>query len=75
MRELSTAEVLDQLRVCEAGTDEERAAALAVIAAAISESHNLGRLVLSQGASSWTQPQLRADLAPNQNRPLRRPIN
>lgn len=75
MRELSAAEVLDQLRVSDVATEEERAAALAVIAAAISESHNLGRLVLSQGASSWTQPQLRADLASNQNRPLRRPIH
>lgn len=75
MRELSVAEVLGQLKAGNQGTEEERAAALVVIASAVTESHNLGRLVLNQGKSNWATPQLRTDLSTNQTRSLRRPIN
>lgn len=75
MRELTPEEVLTQLQTGAGGTEEEQAAAKAVLAAALAESQNLGRMVVSQGASSWLNPQLRADLAGTNQKSLRRPIN
>lgn len=75
MREMTPDEVLSQLRVSSGGTDEERAAAMAVLAAAISDSQKLGKLVISQGSSDWSSPLLRGGLGGADNQSLRRPIN
>ena len=75
MKELTPEEVLAQISVTSKADEHESAAALAVLAAAISESQNLGRMVVSQGESNWNTPQLRADLSTNTSKGLRAPIH
>lgn len=68
-------EVLAQLRVGQKGNPEEQAAAMAVLAAVISDSQRLGKLVISSGNGSWTRPQLRNPLSKSKNSHLPRPLN
>lgn len=75
MRRFGTDEVVPQLAVIQGGSDEERAAAIAVLAAALADSQNLGRLVINQGQSDWSNPQLRDGLERRQQKGLRRPLN
>lgn len=74
MPAMTPEEVLAQLRVGQAGTPEEQAAALAVLASAIAESQKLGKMVVSQGSSRWSKSQLRTDPMQNENKELRRPL-
>jgi hypothetical protein len=75
MRRFETDEVVPQLIVTHGGDHQDRAAAIAVLAAALADSHNLGRLVVNQGRSDWSDPQLRNDLEGGQQKTLRRPLN
>lgn len=73
MRELTPEEVLAELKVA-GGSPDERAAAAAVLAAAIADSQNLGRQVINPGSSQWAAPQLRESLGAA-NSGLRRPLH
>jgi hypothetical protein len=73
VRELTPEEVLAQLEVS-GGSPDERAAATAVLAAAIADSQNLGRQVINPGSSRWAAPQLRENLGAA-NDGLRRPLH
>ena len=52
MKQYSTKEILDLIQVS-GGTDEEQAAAVAVVASAIKESRRLGRIAVGTPRSSW----------------------
>jgi hypothetical protein len=66
MREFSDQEIQDQLTV-RGGTEEEKAAAKAVVVAAIQENLSLGRLAKGTQKSTWSKNRgiLRSEISNN----------
>jgi hypothetical protein len=66
MREFSDEEIQDQLTV-RGGTEEEQAAAKAVVVAAIQENLSLGRLAKGAQKSTWSKNRgiLRSEISNN----------